>query len=46
MYKFLAGVACAGAVIIANEMIDGVWIAQILLFAAGFAAASILLIED
>jgi hypothetical protein len=45
MYKFLAGVMCAFAVIVANEMIDGVYIAQLLLFAAGFATSAIFLIE-
>lgn len=37
---------CAVAMITANEMIDGVWLAQMMLFAAGFAAAGILLIKD
>ena len=46
MFKFLVGAVCAIAVIIASSMIDGVYIAQLLLFAAGFAAAAVFLMEE
>jgi len=46
MLKFLFGVVAAIAVATANAMIDGVWIAQLLLFAAGFFTAAVFLMED
>jgi hypothetical protein len=45
MYRFLVGFVCAVAIVTANAMIDGVWIAQLMLFAAGVAAAAAFLVE-
>lgn len=45
MYRFLIGFVCAVAIVTANAMIDGVWTAQLLLFAAGFAAAAAFLMD-
>lgn len=46
MLKFFFGVVAAIGVATANAMIDGVWIAQLLLFAAGFFTAAVFLMED
>lgn len=46
MLKFTTGVLVAVAVSIANSMIDGVWLAQAMLFAAGFAFAAVILTDD
>ena len=46
MFKFGSGSVVAVAIGIAVAMIDGVWVAQLLLFAAGFATAGIWMMEE
>jgi hypothetical protein len=45
MFKFLSGVTATVAVITASYMIDGVWLAQLMLFGAGVIAAAVFLMD-
>jgi hypothetical protein len=45
MFKFMSGVTATVAVITASNMIDGVWLAQLMLFGAGMIASAVFLMD-